>query len=106
MFRAYGVTDMVDERPIGILKRDHFKSELGGDQWTIFDFSGELLGGVYESTGRGLAREHIPGLGLTVAMKMTFELHGQEAGHIAQSKKFMGDRWDMDCSGAPRDIDR
>ena len=103
---SYAVTDMVTNERLGVVRRRFLKSELAGDEWELLDASGAPFGRIYEGTGAGLVREHVPVAGLLIKMKMTVEIYGQPVGIINKLKRGSGERWVLECQLAPKEIDQ
>jgi hypothetical protein len=69
------------------------------------DANNQLIGGIYEKAGTGLARKYIRG-GSLIPEEMTFVLHGQPVAAINQQFKVIGDIWDLRCINVPPYLDR
>jgi len=75
------------------------------DEWEVYDENEHLVGGIYESLGRGLARKFVPG-GALIPEKMVFKLNGKDVARIDQKFKIIGDIWTLQCLNIPKDFDR
>lgn len=102
---TYSVVDSQSGVVLGTIKRGAFSSEFVRDEWEVYDANNQLVGGMYESVGRGLARKKVPG-GALIPEKMTFSLHGQPVAQINQKFKIIGDIWELNCTNVPQYFDR
>ncbi|MGQ0798202.1 MAG: hypothetical protein ACT4OI_10145 [Methanobacteriota archaeon] len=87
------------------MRRKALSSAFVRDAWEIRDPAQQLIGGISESAGRGLARKWIPG-GALIPEKMTFELGGHPVAEINQQFKVVGDIWEITCHAVPPTLDR
>lgn len=102
---TFAVIDSFTNSVLGYVKRKALASTFVRDEWEIYDPNNQLIGGMYESTGRGLARKYLPGGGL-IPEKITLELQGRPVAEINQQFKIIGDIWEMNCLNVPRYLDR
>jgi len=100
----FAVMDSNTNTILGYLKRS-IVSEFVVDEWDVLDANGQLIGGVHEKAGRGLARRFLPG-GSLIPEKMKLELNGVPVAEIDQQFKIIGDIWEMKCLNVPNYIDR
>ena len=100
----FGVLDSATNQTVGFVRRKALTSILRSE-WEIYNAARQLLGGIYESAGRGLARRFVPG-GALVPQKVTVTLNGQPVATIDQRFKVVGDVWDINCQWAPPSFDR
>jgi uncharacterized protein YxjI len=104
MWGTFAIIDSATDVCVGKLKRQAM-SQIGKDEYLLLDSSGQQIGRVAESSGRGLARKYMPGGGL-VPEHVTVEFYGQEVAEIKQRFKVIGDVWEVDCSRLPPQFDR
>jgi uncharacterized protein YxjI len=102
---TFAVVDSSTNFNLGYIKRKALKSAFVKDEWEVYDANNQLVGGIYESTGRGLARKYVPG-GKLIPEKMTFQLQGKPVAKIDQKFKIIGDIWDLNCTNVPPEFDR
>lgn len=102
---TFAVVDSRSNTNLGYIKRKALSSSFIRDEWEIYDAYNRLIGGIYESTGRGLARKYLPG-GSLIPEKVTWQLHGQPVAEINQQFKIIGDIWEMNCINVPQYLDR
>lgn len=105
MWANFAVVDTKTNATLGFIKRKALKSELVRDEWEVYNAHNQLIGGLYEKTGRGLARKYLPG-GKLIPQKMTFELNNVPVANIDQKFKIIGDIWNLTCTAVPQDFDR
>ncbi|TET91100.1 MAG: hypothetical protein E3J35_03750 [Methanomassiliicoccales archaeon] len=105
LWGSFAVTDTQSGQVLGTIKRRALSSAFVRDEWEVYDANNQLVGGLYESTRRGLARKYIPG-GKLIPEKMTFSLHGQPIAKINQKFKIIGDIWELKCTNVPQYFDR
>ncbi len=101
---TFAVIDSATNAPLGFVRRRALASMIRGE-WEVYDGSRQLIGGIHESTGRGLARRMIPG-GRMVPQHMTLELGGRPVAQINQEFKIIGDVWDVNIQDMPPAFDR
>ena len=102
---TFAVIDAPTNTVLGYARRRALSSTFVRDEWEIHDAAHQLIGGIYESTGRGLARKWIPG-GRLIPEKMTLEFQGRPIAEINQQFKVIGDVWDIHCQAVPPSFDR
>lgn len=102
---TFAVLDSATGGPLGYVRRKALASSFLRDEWELYDASRQLIGGIHESTGRGLARKYLPGGGL-IPEKTTLELQGQPVAEINQKFKVVGDIWEVRCTSVPPNFDR
>jgi uncharacterized protein YxjI len=105
LWATFAVVDTKTDATLGFIKRKALKSGLVRDEWEAYNAQNQLIGGIYEKTGRGLARKYMPG-GKLIPQKMTFELNNAPVAKIDQKFKVIGDIWNLTCTGLPQDFDR
>ncbi len=108
VFDAWGTFAVIDSNtniPLGYIKRRALTSAFAWDEYEVLDANNQLIGGIYEEKGRGLARKYVPGGGL-IPEKMSLTLHGQPVANIDQKFKIIGDIWTLDCINVPPYVDR
>jgi uncharacterized protein YxjI len=104
----WGTFAVVDTRTgahLGYIKRKALASSFVRDEYEVYDANNQLIGGIYEDTGSGLARKYIPG-GSIIPEQMTLVLHGQPVATINQRFKIIGDIWELTCINVPQYFDR
>ncbi len=101
----FAVVDSPTNTLLGYVRRRVLSSAFVRDEWEIRDPAQQLIGGIYESTGRGLARKYVPG-GALIPEKMTLELSGRPVAEINQRFKIVGDIWEIQCHAVPSNFDR
>ncbi len=101
---TFAVIDSATNAALGFVRRRAMASMIRGE-WEVYDASRHLIGGLHESTGRGLARRLIPG-GKAVPEHMTLELGGRPVAQINQEFKIIGDVWDVTAQDMPTSFDR
>jgi uncharacterized protein YxjI len=101
---TFDVIDSATEVCVGKMRR-RVKSSVTSDEYLILDPSGQQIGRVVESSGRGLARRYMPGGGL-VPEHVAIEFYGKEVAEIKQRFKVIGDVWEVDCGQLPPQFDR
>lgn len=102
---TFAVIDSASNTVLGYVRRKGLSSTFIADEWEIQDPNRQLIGGIYEKTGRGLARKWIPG-GKLIPEKMTLELGGRPVAEINQQFKIVGDIWEISCQAVPPSFDR
>ncbi len=105
LWGSFAVIDSQTNQSLGTIRRGALSSTFVRDEWEVYDANGQLVGGIYESTGRGLARKYLPGGGL-IPEKMSFSLQGQPVAQINQKFKIIGDIWHLHCTHVPQYFDR
>ncbi len=103
----WGTFAVVDNNNVnlGYIKRKALSSSFVRDEYEVYDAYNRLLGGIYEDTGRGLARKWVPGGGL-IPEHMDMTLNGQKVATINQQFKIIGDIWELQCLAIPPYLDR
>lgn len=101
---TFAIIDSATDACVGKLKR-RAMSQISKDEYLLLDPSGQQIGRVAESSGRGLARKYMPGGGL-VPEHVSVEFYGREVAEIKQRFKVIGDVWEVDCSRLPPQFDR
>ncbi len=101
----FAIVDSSTNMILGYVRRKALSSTFFRDAWEIRDAANNLVGGISESTGRGLARKWVPG-GALIPEKMTLELGGQPVATINQQFKIIGDIWEVACHAVPPALDR
>ena len=101
---TFGILDSASGVVVGKLRR-RIVSSVAKDEYQILDPSGQQIGRVAESAGRGLTRRYMPGGGL-VPEHVAVEFYGKEVAEIKQRFKVIGDVWEVDCSRLPPQFDR
>jgi len=104
MWGTFAVVDTPTNTLIGKIRRN-WVSEIGVDEYQLFDAYGRQYGRVYERAGRGLLRKYVPG-GKLVPEQVIVEYMGQPVAEIKQQFKIIGDIWEVDCSRIPPELDR
>ena len=104
MWGTFAIIDSASDVCVGKLKRQAM-SQIGKDEYLLLDPTGQQIGRVAESSGRGLARKYMP-MGGLVPEHVTVEFYGQEVAQIKQLFKVLGDVWEVDCSRLPPQFDR
>ncbi len=102
---TFVVIDTASNQILGYIKRKALMSTFAWDEWDVFDAYNNLIGGIHEEQGRGLARKFIPG-GALIPEKMTLKLQGQPVAEINQQFKIIGDIWELNCVNMPQTFDR
>ncbi|MCJ2511806.1 MAG: hypothetical protein LN409_00400 [Candidatus Thermoplasmatota archaeon] len=105
VWATFAVIDSQTNTTLGFIKRKALASMFVRDEWEVYNAHDQLIGGIYEEKGRGLARKYLPG-GALIPEKMTFKLHGVPVAAIDQRFKIIGDIWDLNCMSVPPDFDR
>lgn len=105
MWANFAVIDSATNATLGYFRRHALSSAFVRDEWELQDAAHQLVGGIYESTGRGLARKWIPGGGL-IPEKMTLEFQGRPVAEINQQFMIIGDVWDVQCRDLAPSLDR
>lgn len=102
---TFAIIDSATNTILGYLRRKALASAFVRDEYELMDAYNRLIGGLYEGTGRGLARKYVPG-GKLIPQKMTMELQGRPVANIDQQFKLIGDIWEMNCVAVPPHVDR
>lgn len=105
VWATFAVVDSQSNRPLGYIKRKALSSMFVRDEWEVYNAQNQLVGGLYEEKGRGLARKYLPG-GSLIPEKMTFKLNNLPVAQIDQQFKIIGDIWDLRGMNLPPDFDR
>lgn len=104
MWGKFAVVDSSNMH-LGYIRRKALMSGFIRDEWEVYDANEQLIGGIYESMGRGLARKFVPG-GKLIPEKMIFKLDGKDVAKIDQKFKIIGDIWTLQCLNLPENFDR
>ena len=104
MWGKFAVVDSSNMH-LGYIRRKALMSGFIRDEWEVYDANEQLIGGIYESMGRGLARKFVPG-GKLIPEKMIFKLDGKDVAKIDQKFKTIGDIWTLQCLNLPENFDR
>jgi len=104
MWGKFAVVDSSNMH-LGYIRRKALMSGFIRDEWEVYDANEQLIGGIYESMGRGLARKFVPG-GKLIPEKMIFKLDGRDVAKIDQKFKIIGDIWTLQCLNLPENFDR
>jgi hypothetical protein len=102
---TFAVVDSNTNAHLGYIKRKALASSFVRDEYELYDVNNQLIGGIYEDTGTGLARKYIPG-GSLIPEEMTIVLQGQPVARINQKFKIIGDIWELNCVNVPQYLDR
>ncbi len=105
IWATFAITDSKTNTTVGYIKRKALKSGFIRDEWEVYNANNQLIGGIYEEKGRGLARKYMPG-GKLIPEKMTFKLNNVPVANIDQKFKVIGDIWNLQCTNLPQDFDR
>lgn len=105
LWGTFAVVDMQRNHVLGYIKRKALSSSFVRDEYEIYDAHNNLIGGIYEETGRGLARKYVP-MGGLIPEKMKMTLQGQTVATINQQFKIIGDIWELNCTAVPPNFDR
>ena len=105
IWATFAVVDTRTNATLGYIRRKALASSFIRDEWEVYNAHNQLVGGIYEGTGRGLARKYLPG-GSLIPEKMTFTLGNIHVANIDQKFKIIGDIWNLTCTYMPRDFDR
>lgn len=105
MWGRFAIIDSTSGAGVGMVRRRAMASAFVRDEWEVWDAAGQLVGGIYEEKGRGLARKWLPG-GALIPEKMMLTLGGQPVATIDQQFKVVGDIWDVTCVAVPPAFDR
>ncbi|MBI4416076.1 MAG: hypothetical protein HY557_03735 [Euryarchaeota archaeon] len=100
----FGVVDTATNQSVGFVRRKALAS-IVRSEWEIYDQARQLMGGIYEQTGRALLRRFVPG-GALVPQKVIVTLRDQPVATIDQQFKMIGDEWGINCQWAPPQFDR
>lgn len=101
---TFAVIDSATGAPLGYIRRRALASMVRAE-WEVLDAARQLVGGLHEATGRGVARRMIPG-GRAIPERMTLELGGRPVAQINQEFKVIGDVWDIAAQDIPPAFDR
>ena len=101
----FAIVDSATNTVLGYVRRKALASSFVADAWEIRDANNNLIGGISETTGRGLARKYLPG-GALIPEKMTLALGGRPVAEINQQFKIIGDIWEIRCQAVPPAFDR
>ncbi len=103
----WGTFAVVDNfgNKLGYIKRKALASSFVRDEYEVFDAYDRLIGGIYEDTGRGLARKYVP-FGELIPEHMELTLNGYPVATINQLFKIIGDIWELNCINVPPYLDR
>ena len=105
LWATFAVIDSQTNTTLGYVKRKALSSMFVRDEWEVLNAQKQLVGGLYEEKGRGLARKYLPG-GKLIPEKMTFALNGLPVAAIDQQFKIIGDIWELRGMNLPPDFDR
>ncbi|MEE9116045.1 MAG: hypothetical protein V3U09_04030 [Thermoplasmata archaeon] len=105
LWATFAVIDSQTNTTLGFIKRKALASMFVRDEWEVYNAHDQLIGGIYEEKGRGLARKYLPG-GKLIPEKMTFKLGNVPVANIDQKFKIIGDIWNLTCTNLPQDFDR
>jgi len=105
IWATFAVVDTKTNTTLGFIRRKALASSFVRDEWEVYNANNQLIGGIYEKKGRGLARKYVPG-GKLIPEKMTFKLNNFPVANIDQKFKIVGDIWNLTCTGLPQDFDR
>ncbi len=105
LWATFAVIDSQTNTTLGFIKRKALASMFVRDEWEVYNAHDQLIGGIYEEKGRGLARKYMPG-GKLIPEKMTFKLGNVPVANIDQKFKIIGDIWNLTCTNLPQDFDR
>ncbi|MCK4443365.1 MAG: hypothetical protein KAW09_02400, partial [Thermoplasmata archaeon] len=105
VWATFAIVDSQTNTTLGFIKRKALASMFVRDEWEVYNAADQLIGGIYEEKGRGLARKYMPG-GKLIPEKMTFKLNNVPVANIDQKFKIIGDIWDLKCTNLPLDFDR
>jgi uncharacterized protein YxjI len=100
----FAIIDSASGQPVGHVRRKALASILRSE-WEMYNAASQLLGGIYEKAGRGLARRFLPG-GSLIPQKMEVTQGGQTIATIDQQFKVIGDIWEINAQGFPPAADR
>jgi len=101
---TFAVEDTAGNK-LGYIRRKALASSFVRDEYEVFDACNRLLGGIYEDTGRGLARKYVP-MGGLIPEHMELTLNGYPVATINQQFKIIGDIWELNCVNVPPYLDR
>jgi hypothetical protein len=100
----FAIVDSASGQPVGHVRRKAIASMVRSE-WELFNSASQLVGGIYEKTGRALARRFVP-MGALIPAKLDVTLQGQTVATINQQFKVIGDLWDIDAKRFPPQADR
>ncbi len=101
---TFAVFDSATNAYLGAIRRKMMASIIR-DEWEVYDAQNQLVAGIYEKAGRGLARRLLPG-GALIPEKLTLTFQGAPVAEIDQQFKVIGDIWDLKCMNLPPYLDR
>lgn len=104
MWGTFAVVDNFNNK-LGYIKRKALASAFIRDEYEVYDAYNRLIGGIYEDTGRGLARKYVP-FGELIPEHMDLTLNGYKVATINQQFKIIGDIWELNCIAVPPSLDR
>jgi hypothetical protein len=105
VWATFGVVDSQTNSILGYVRRRALTSVFAWDEWEVYNARNQLVGGLYEEKGRGLARKYLPG-GSLIPEKMTFVLNNLPVAEVNQQFKIIGDIWNLRAINLPPDFDR
>ncbi len=105
LWGTFMIIDSNTDTVLGYIKRQALKSSFAWDEWDVYDANDNLIGGIHESKGRGLARKYMPG-GALIPERMTLKLGNEPVAEINQKFKIIGDIWELNCINVPSWFDR
>jgi len=100
----FAIIDSASGQAVGHVRRKALAS-IVRSEWEMYNAANQLVGGIYEKTGRALARRFVP-MGKLIPAKMEVTLQGQTVATIDQQFKVIGDLWDINAQGFPPNADR
>ena len=100
----FAIIDTASGQAVGHVRRKALAS-IVRSEWEMFNAASQLVGGIYEKTGRALARRFVP-MGALIPAKMEVTLQGQTVATIDQQFKIIGDLWDIKADRFPPGADR
>lgn len=100
----FAIVDSASGVPVGHVRRKALASMVRSE-WEMYNATGQLVGGIYEKTGRALARRFVP-MGALIPSKLEVTLQGQTVATIDQQFKVIGDLWDIHAQAFPPTADR
>jgi uncharacterized protein YxjI len=100
----FAIIDSASGQAVGHVRRKALAS-LIRSEWEMYNAASQLVGGIYEKTGRALARRFVP-MGALIPTKLEVTLQGQIVATIDQQFKIIGDKWDINAQWLPPAVDR
>lgn len=100
----FAIIDSASGLAVGHVRRKALAS-IVRSEWEMYNAANQLVGGIYEKAGRGLARRFVP-MGALIPQKMEVTLQGQTVATIDQQFKIIGDLWDINAQSFPHTADR